>query len=106
MTESLEQHYRRVLGLEEPWVVEAVDLDLVAQRVEIRLGVQVDTRGLKCPECGKWAALYDHAPETRWRHLESRGLVSSPRNSIPFVAIKMGRRQGGPSRTGVRRAHI
>jgi hypothetical protein len=28
--------------------------------------------------------------------------VSCPRNNMPFVAIKMGRRQGGPSRTGVR----
>jgi hypothetical protein len=42
MAESLEQHYRRLLGLEEPWVVEAVDLDLAAQRVEIRLGAQVE----------------------------------------------------------------
>ena len=47
MAESLEQHYRRLLGLEEPWVVEAVDLDLAAQRVEIRLRAQVYTRGLK-----------------------------------------------------------
>jgi hypothetical protein len=31
----------------------------------------------------------------RWRIL-----VSCPRNSMYFVAIKMGRRQGGPSRTG------
>ena len=71
MAESLEQHYRRLLGLEEPWVVEAVDLDLAAQRVEIRLGAQVDTRGLKYPKCGKWTALYDHAPERRWRHLDT-----------------------------------
>src|SRR5262245_36503475 len=71
MAESLEQHYRRLLGLEEPWVVEAVDLDLAAQRVEIRLRAQGDARGLKCPECGKWAALYDHAPERRWRHLDT-----------------------------------
>jgi transposase len=59
------------LGLEEPWVVEVVNLDLAAQRVEIRLRAQVDTRGLKCPEGGKWAALYDHAPGRRWRHLEA-----------------------------------
>src|ERR1700757_3563103 len=71
MAESLEQHYRRLLGLEEPWVVEAVDLDLAAQRVEIRLRAQVNTRGLKCPECRKWASLYDHAPERRWRHLDT-----------------------------------
>jgi transposase len=71
MAESLEQHYRRLLGLEEPWVVEAVNLELAAQRVEIRLRAQVDTRGLKCPECRNWAALYDHAPERRWRHLDT-----------------------------------
>jgi hypothetical protein len=67
MAESLEQHYRRLLGLEEPWVVEAVKLELAAQRVEIRLRAQVTTRGFKCPECGEWSALYDHAPERRWR---------------------------------------
>jgi len=32
--------------------------------------------------------------------------VSCPRNNMTFVAIKMDRRQGGPSRTGGRRAHI
>ena len=36
----------------------------------------------------------------------TRGLVSCPRNSRYIVAIKMGRRQGGPSRTGGRREHI
>src|SRR5208337_3036813 len=32
------------------------------------------------------------------------GLVSCPRNSRYIVAIKMGRRQGGPSRTGIKGA--
>jgi transposase len=58
----------RLLGLEEPWVVEAVNLELAAQRVEIRFGARVDPKGVKCPECRKWAPLYDHAPERRWRH--------------------------------------
>jgi len=71
MTESLEQHYRRLLGLQEPWVVEAVNLDLAAQRVDIRLRAQVETRGLPCPDCRNWASLYDHAPERRWRHLDT-----------------------------------
>jgi hypothetical protein len=74
MAESLEQHYRRLLGLEEPWVVEAVKLELAAQRVEIRLRAQVTTRGFKCPECGEWSALYDHAPERRWRSRTSAPL--------------------------------
>ena len=33
-------------------------------------------------------------------------LVSCPRNSRYIVAIKMGRRQGGPSRTGVKGAYL
>jgi hypothetical protein len=33
-------------------------------------------------------------------------LVSCPRNKRYFVAIKMGRRQGGPSRTGGRRERV
>jgi hypothetical protein len=34
------------------------------------------------------------------------GLVSCPRNTRYFVAIKMGRRQGGPSRTGAKGAYL
>src|SRR5215813_7580846 len=93
MAESLEQHYCRLLGLEEPWVVATVDLDLAAQRVEIRLGAQVDTRGLKCPECGKWTALYDHAPERRWRHLDTMQfetvlIARIPRVNCPQHGVK------------------
>src|ERR1700746_2452394 len=93
MAESLEQHYRRLLGLEEPWVVEAVDLDLAAQRVEIRLRAQVYTRGLKCPECRKWASLYDHAPERRWRHLDTMQfetvlVARTPRVNCPEHGVK------------------
>jgi transposase len=93
MTESLEQHYRRLLGLQEPWVVEAVNLALAAQRVEIRLRAEVDTRGLKCPECGKWSALYDHAPERRWRHLDTMQfetvlVARIPRVNCPEHGVK------------------
>ena len=85
MAESLEQHYRRLLGLEEPWVVEAVNLELAAQWVEIRLGVQVTAKGLKCPECGNWSALYDHAPERRWRHLDTMQFETVLVTRIPRV---------------------
>jgi transposase len=85
MAESLEQHYRRLLGLEEPWVVEAVNLELAAQRVEIRLRAQVTTKGLKCPECEKWSGLYDHAPERRWRHLDTMQFETVLMARIPRV---------------------
>lgn len=93
MVESLEQHYRRLLGLEEPWVVEAVNLELAAQRVEIRLRAQVNTRELSCPECGKLSALYDHAPERRWRHLDTMQfetvlVARLPRVNCPEHGVK------------------
>ncbi|MGA8654706.1 MAG: transposase [Chthoniobacterales bacterium] len=93
MAESLEQHYRRLLGLEEPWVVEAVKLELTAQHVEIRLQAELKARGLKCPGCGKWYALYDHAPERRWRHLDTMQfetvlVARLPRVNCPEHGIK------------------
>ena len=93
MTESLEQHYRRLLGLEEPWVVEAVNLDLAAQRVEFHLRAQVDIRGLKCPDCRTWAALYDRAPERRWRLLDTMQfetvlVAPIPRVNCPEHGVK------------------
>src|ERR1700738_1555534 len=36
----------------------------------------------------------------KFRRNGNCNLVSCPRNNMSFVAIKMGRRQGGPSRTG------
>src|SRR5258708_8177247 len=70
MAETLEEHYRRLLCLEEPWVVEDVDLDLAGQRVEIRLRTRSGLK-MSCPECAVPCALYDHGPERLWRHLDT-----------------------------------
>jgi hypothetical protein len=55
----------------------------------------------------KRAVRYCH-PVVYWNLLSSANctLVSRPRNNMYFVAIKMGRRQGGPSRTGPARRKI
>src|ERR1700736_5360041 len=44
-------------------------------------------------------------PSTIGRHPDPY-LVSCPRNKRYFVGIKMGRRQGGPSRTGAKEAFL
>ena len=62
--------YRYLLGIEPPWVVEDVKLDLVNQRVDVWAGHQDDLRW-PCPECGAMMPLYDHASERIWRHLDS-----------------------------------
>jgi transposase len=62
--------YRHLLGLETPWGVARVAMDVKERRVDVwsehREGIK-----LPCPECGKRLRIYDHAPERVWRHLDS-----------------------------------
>jgi transposase len=62
--------YRYLLGLELPWKVERVKLDVDSQRVDVWAG---HAEGLRwpCPECGEMMPVYDHTPERTWRHLDS-----------------------------------
>ena len=62
--------YRYLLGLESPWSVSRVELNLEQQRVD---AWAEHPQGLRwpCPECGQELALYDHSEERVWRHLDS-----------------------------------
>ena len=68
MSESVNEHYRRLLLLPKPWEVTSVDEDLAAERVTLCLrwpdGVKV-----RCPSCQKETTVYDRLPERAWRHL-------------------------------------
>jgi transposase len=58
------------LGLESPWTVSRVELNVTEQRVDIWAGHPEGARW-PCPDCGTTVALYDHAEERAWRHLDS-----------------------------------
>lgn len=62
--------YARILGIEKPWFVEDVKLQVEARRVDIRLshgsGIQ-----WPCPTCGKELSCRDHSEERTWRHLDT-----------------------------------
>lgn len=62
--------YRHLLGLEDPWFVCEVKLDIKEQRVDVWVE---HPKGLQwpCPECGAEGPLHDHAGERVWRHLDS-----------------------------------
>jgi transposase len=62
--------YRRILGIEAPWYVESVELNLEAGEIDVRLG-HYDMIEWACPECGGGCKLYDHQAERRWRHLDT-----------------------------------
>src|SRR5262249_39495353 len=62
--------YRHLLGLESPWTVRAVELNVREQPVDVWAQHQEGVRWA-CPEWGAELGLYDHAEERVWRHLDS-----------------------------------
>lgn len=89
--DALTQHYALLLGLKDDWLVQSVDLDLAAQRVEIRLEHTPD-RSCDCPECGVPRPLKDHAPERCWRHLDTMQfetviVARIPRTNCPDCGV-------------------
>ena len=62
--------YRRILGIEAPWFVDAVDLKLEAGEIHVHLKHH-EMINWQCSECGADCKLYDHQPERRWRHLDT-----------------------------------
>lgn len=64
------QLYAAILGIQSPWSVEGVELQLEAGEVHVHLKHE-EGRLWPCPECGAQCRLYDHQPERRWRHLDT-----------------------------------
>lgn len=62
--------YRRILGIEAPWYIESVDLQLAMGEVHVYLAHQ-DLASWACGECGAACPLHDHQPERKWRHLDT-----------------------------------
>ena len=79
--------YRYVLGLEEPWKVERVKLDVTAESVGIWAG-HADGLLWPCPECGARLPVYDHAPERAWRHLDTCQFKTFLHARIPRVQCR------------------
>lgn len=60
--------YERILGIEAPWGVTDVELDLRGDGVTVH--IEHSGSGLACPECGGACAGYD-TRERKWRHLDT-----------------------------------
>ena len=78
---DLKTHYELLLGLDECWEVQDVDLNLEANRVEIRL--KHVGGELCCPECGASCPRADTAPARRWRHLDTMQFETIIEAAIP-----------------------
>jgi transposase len=67
---SLESHYALLLGLVSPWMVRNVELDVERATLDIFVA-EHEGAVFPCPECAAPSPLHDHAPERRWRHLDT-----------------------------------
>lgn len=76
--------YRQLLGLEKPWTVDRVELDVKQQRVDV-FAKHEKPKSWPCPECSKAVGLHDHDGERVWRHLDSCGFQTFLHARIPRV---------------------
>jgi transposase len=67
---ALSAHYRQLLGLNGPWRITDIDLDVSKQRVDIFIEWPAG-KHVRCPECGASCGLKDHREERTWRHLDT-----------------------------------
>jgi transposase len=76
--------YRRLLGIEKPWSIDRVELNMAEERVDIWL---THERSLKwpCPDCGAELLVRDHVEERTWRHLDTCQVRTFIRARIPRV---------------------
>ena len=62
--------YSKILGINDPWYVENVEIDIPKQTIKVYL--EHDNKASwTCPECGNAAPVYDHREQREWRHLDS-----------------------------------
>jgi transposase len=79
------EFYAQVLGLEDPWYVEDVDLSVKDKRIDIFVSHQ-EGRLFACPKCELELPVYDHSEMRSWRHLDTGGLPTFLNARPPRVA--------------------
>jgi transposase len=76
--------YQQILGLERPWRVEAVQLNIAEKRVDVHL-IHAEGQRWPCPDCARELAGYDHAEERVWRHLDTCQFQTHLHARVPRV---------------------
>jgi len=82
------EFYEHILGLESPWKIVNVDLDMVAKRVVIRVEVDRKTKWFH-PDTKLPAALHKWT-ERSWRHLDTCQFETLITGLIPSVKYQDG----------------
>lgn len=85
--------YRRILGIEKPWFVASVSLQVEPREVHVYLAHDA-LSSWSCAECAADCKLYDHQPERQWRHLDTcqyRTILHAepPRSQCPLHGVRV-----------------
>ncbi len=78
--------YTQIFGIQSPWVVADVVLEVKAQQVRVLVDTEPSIE-LVCPECGKSAPRYDKRSRT-WRHLDTCQFTTLIEADVPRVECK------------------
>lgn len=84
---SLEEHYALLLGLVAPWTIRNVVLDVERATLDLHV-VERDDASFPCPECAAPSPLHDHAPERRWRHLDTMQFTTEIVARLPRISCR------------------
>jgi transposase len=76
--------YRVILGLESPWTVARVEMDVKQQRVDV-YAEHGARKKWPCPQCEVPCGLHDHDEERTWRHLDTCQFKTLLHARIPRV---------------------
>src|SRR5437870_6384989 len=75
--------YATILGVQAPWTVERVELDVAGGAVHVWL-TRTEGAPAPCPECQTACPIYDHR-EREWRHLDTCQLQTRLHARVPRV---------------------
>jgi transposase len=76
--------FEQILGIEKPWKVENINLDIDGTKVFVKIGYPKNTKAL-CPTCKKECTVYDRNQSRNWRHLDTMQLETMIECAIPRV---------------------
>jgi len=79
---ELHHHYGQLLGINSPWKVQSVDLNMEQKHVEIKVGWATGHR-VFCPVCEQSCSIRDHLEERTWRHLDTMQFETRIRCRVP-----------------------
>lgn len=83
---EIEEHYSQLLGIQSPWEISNVELNLSEQRVDIVIEFAGDCA--PCPECGTVSPKHDNRQERTWRHLDTMQFGTYLHCQLPRVRCK------------------